>query len=447
MEKTLLYVTFWHPSGGGTGVHRTIKLTRQLAAAGWGVTVLSGPAPAGAGDDGTANFESVTARGFFAPKAGPTVVAPKPPAATSPDRPSWLRARLREAVFFPDPQILWTPSGFAAARRALRGRRVSLVFCSGPPFSVFLLGRMLASRFRAPLVLDYRDVWLDHPWWPVPGWRKRADAWLERRILSRAQLVIANHERMKEMFLARNPQIAGRCLVLPNGYDPEELGPPVRPAWRPGQRFEIVYSGTLYGPVEGKDTAGEPLSVQRPGPFLEALRRLSDRGAFGPGGVHATFVGAKPWTREAETLSACARQCGVESLVEILPRMDKKDTVPIIRRAHLLLNILYYTEAQVAQKIYDYIHLEIPVLSLLRDTRPNEEITRRAGAGPIVDPGDTPGIASAIESILSAYERGTPFGRGDRAFIETFDVRGQAALLAQRLDQIVHAWPAPGTSR
>src|SRR5207247_7113927 len=181
-----------------------------------------------------------------------------------------------------------------------------------------------------------------------------------------ADLVVANHDSMLRMLLAHTPWIADRCLVVPNGFDEDELGPPVRPAWMPGQTFEIVYAGTLYRAVAGSDGRSEPLSVQRPSGLFEALRDLADRGVFGPGGVRLTFVGAKEGTDEKANLMDCAREHGVADLVRVLPRMEKGDVVPIMRRAHLLLNILYYTEAQVAQKVYDYLHLEIPILSLFR---------------------------------------------------------------------------------
>lgn len=261
---------------------------------------------------------------------------------------------------------------------------------------------------------------------------------MERRLLAAADLVVANHESMQKALLAQVAWIADRCIVVPNGYDRDEIGTPVHPTWRPGERFEIVYAGTLYGPVADPRARSETLSVQQPTAFFDALRRLADRGVFASGGVRATFVGAKPCTHEGDRLEACARDRGVAEMVQVLSRMEKSTVIPILRQAHLLLNVLYYTEAQVAQKVYDYLHLEIPVLSLLRDSEVNAAIVRQARAGPVVDPADVAGIVQAIEGVVFDYSRGRHPIASDRAFIDRFDAGAQARLLDSRLRDLIH---------
>jgi glycosyltransferase involved in cell wall biosynthesis len=368
--------------------------------------------------------------------APPAAGGPQRTETPAPDRPSWIRRGLRQVAFIPDAELYWIPSALTALRRTLR-RPADVIFCSGPPFSVFILGRVLKGIWRAPLVLDYRDVWQNHPWWPAPRWRRQPEAWLERRLLAAADLVVANHDPMLQAILARAPRIKNHSLVVPNGFDPDELGPPVRPVWRSGRTFEIVYAGTLYRPVADPHGRSESLSVQRPEGFFTALRHLSQRGAFGPAGVRVTFAGARDGTDEGANLRDCARECGVADMVQVLPRMEKSAVAPILRRAHLLLNILYYTEAQVAQKVYDYLHLEIPILSLLRGSEVNASIVERARAGPIVDPADVTGIATAIEGLLREYAAGRHPIASDRGFIDRFDVRAQVGLLDSGLRGLV----------
>jgi glycosyltransferase involved in cell wall biosynthesis len=356
-------------------------------------------------------------------------------AASRADRPSRWRALVREMAFIPDPQLYWVPYAYRAARRALRGDPISAVLASGPPFSTFLLGRLLAARFRVPLVLDYRDVWGGHPWWPIPRWRRPLESSIEARLLRRAGLVVVNHEPMRQSLLAQYAWVENRCLVIPNGFDRDEMGDPIRPRWQAGERFEIVYAGTLYGPIPRADGADVELSVQRPREFLRAIGALARRGVFGPAGVRVTFIGASHGGPDGANLVACARAMGVADLVEVLPRADKPVVVPLLRRAHVLLNILYHTEAQVAQKVYDYLHLEIPVLSLIRGSELNVRLV--AAAGPVVDPMDAPGIERALEAIVRAYEEGRSPIRIDRGFVDQFDVSSQARTLNDRIEDLV----------
>jgi glycosyltransferase involved in cell wall biosynthesis len=448
MPRSLLYVAHPHLQGGGTGAHRTARFARFLTQAGWRVVVICGPAPGGVTRPESWPFEVVAVDGplerrCVAPSSPIAAAAPSPtpgdvaPAAvpSEPPPPSLPRRILREALFVPDPQIFWVPSAFGAARRVLGGTRPDVVLCSGPPFSTFLVGRVEKMFKGTPLVLDYRDVWQDHPWWPAPAWRRGFEAWLERRLLGAADHVIANHESMRIQLVAHAPRIAERVTVIPNGFDAEELGPPVRPAWRPGARFEMLYSGTLYGPVAGKQGPGEPLTVQRPTGLFRALRGLVHAGLLSAGGVRLTFIGARPGTGEAATLLEHARACGVADIVEVRERMEKRDVVPHLRRAHLLVNFLYHTEVQVAQKVYDYLHLEIPILSLLRASEINAAIVHGARAGPVIDPEDDAAIVAAVAAIADDYSAGRPPLSSDRAFIDQFDLRNQGG----RLDSILQA--------
>ncbi|MFQ5890740.1 MAG: hypothetical protein ACE5JR_11890, partial [Gemmatimonadota bacterium] len=165
MAGPLLYISFWHPSGGGPGTHRTARLSRNLKAAGWEVIVLCGRSH---GQDHPHRVNDVRVLPAYSPfprgrpGTGRGTDARKGPAP-------WIsaaRSLIRQAVFFPDPQVYWTPFGWATAVKSLAGRPPAALFCSGPPFSPYLLGWLLKLWWRRPLVLDYRDVWLGHPWWP-----------------------------------------------------------------------------------------------------------------------------------------------------------------------------------------------------------------------------------------------------------------------------------------
>lgn len=421
------------------------RLARRLQGDGWDVLFVTGPGSPGArwSPEGIEVIE-VQRGSSPPPPAGAAAPASEAASAAPPREPSLLRRAARQVAFVPDPQIWWIATARRAAVAALAGRRPAAIFASGPPFSIFLLGVRLARATGASLVLDYRDVWSGHPWWPIPPWRRPVERWLEGRALRRAAFVIANHERMRDLLAAGRPWLLERTLVVPNGFDPEEWGPPVRPVWSPGTRFEVAYAGTFYSATR-HDRDGEAVSVRRPVGLFTALRTLLDQGRFGAGGVRVRFVGARPGTPDAAMVRDCAERCGIAPFVEILPRQPIAAIAPLLRECHLLLNVCYYTEAQVTQKLYEYMHLEIPVLSLVRDSAPNALLAERAGVGPVVDPGDPGAIAQAIASLLEGYRRGGTPIRPDRGFIDQFDVRRQIAVLGARLRALPGAALAAGT--
>ena len=59
----------------------------------------------------------------------------------------------------PDPAVLWAPAAVLEGRRLLIELPHSAIVATGPPFSCFLIGRVLQRVSGLPLVLDYRDEW------------------------------------------------------------------------------------------------------------------------------------------------------------------------------------------------------------------------------------------------------------------------------------------------
>src|SRR5436190_13885802 len=191
-RPVLLLIAYWHPAGLTSGSPRSARLARALAAAGWRVVVLSGPRPASQPPLDSPGIEVVEVGGesrntCATSEAEPTGVDP----AQDAERPAPLWRRLaREAVFLPDPQVYWIGRAQRAVLDALGPRRVGAIIASAPPFSMFLLGRRLSRALKSPLVLDYRDVWTTHPWWPLPRWRRPLERLLEGRLLRSAALVL-----------------------------------------------------------------------------------------------------------------------------------------------------------------------------------------------------------------------------------------------------------------
>ena len=74
---------------------------------------------------------------------------------------------------WPDGMIGWLPYCLAAGRRLAKGWKPDLIFASGPPFTVLLVGFGLSKLIGVPWVVEFRDRWSDDPYYPPPGWMTR----------------------------------------------------------------------------------------------------------------------------------------------------------------------------------------------------------------------------------------------------------------------------------
>ncbi len=158
---------------------------------------------------------------------------------------------IRKVLLLPDDFADW--SGRVAKAADLKfpgGQGIQAIFCCGPPNSIYVAGLRLSRMWRKPLVIDMRD-----PWTPLYADQHQFLRWLARRTLNQeravyqeAQGIIVNTDSAANELKRRYPELAAKLVIIPNGFDPEDLnwqhGPALR---RPGEAVETVHILNLGG--------------------------------------------------------------------------------------------------------------------------------------------------------------------------------------------------------
>jgi glycosyltransferase involved in cell wall biosynthesis len=255
----------------------------------------------------------------------------------------------------------------------LRDADYDVVLATAPPIAAALAAR-LAKRRGVPLVVELRDLWAGNPAYDASG---RLLTAVESRLLQPAAAVIAVTPEAALDLARRHPELAGRVVTLPNGFEPEllERRLPDRPLGAP---IEILHSGTLL--------ASRPL-----GPLLSALARQP------PGSFRLVLHGYLSPESAEEIARAPA---GVE--VEVAPPSTWEDAVERIASADVCL-VTQSRDAgdatAVAGKVYEYLALGRPVLCLSHGGA-TSSLLRRLGAGGLaVDLDDDRGIDAALARL------------------------------------------------
>ena len=248
----ILYISFFFPPSRASGVYRARATANYLAAHDWDVTVCAAPMrflkAIGSADE--ALSETVDPR-VEVHRPGMDMFRWEDDVR----RFGWFRRTfpvLAKAVHdkrqsFGFPEEAYASWGRATARTALRlhaRRRFDVVLATGNPFAAFAAARTFGRLANVPYALDYRDSWTlnlftDQPKYPDghPAW-----AW-ERRLLKDASAAVFVNEALRRWHAERYPELAGKMMVVLNGWDPDLLT--VRdtgPAHRP---LRFGYLGTL----------------------------------------------------------------------------------------------------------------------------------------------------------------------------------------------------------
>ena len=89
---------------------------------------------------------------------------------------------------------------------------------------------------------DFRDLWVDNPYYNEPGWRRPLDAILERYILRRSAGLVTVSPIWAEQLRRRHGK---PVTVVYNGYAAEDF-PPHAPRDETGEFLTIRYLGSIY---------------------------------------------------------------------------------------------------------------------------------------------------------------------------------------------------------
>lgn len=282
----VLVIAYYFPPMGLSGIQRTLKFVKYLPEYGWHPTVLTiTPHAYFAFDDSF--LDELEGRPVEIWRTDPggvfSVLGKRRTVSLSNERLRKALNRISQFFFIPDNKIGWRKQvlGFLEGKDL---SRFSMVHATAPPFTDHLIGLEIKRRYGLPLVVDFRDAWVEYPyhmyWTP---WHRRRHEALERSVVAGADAVITTNRYVRGLLAARSndPEVDKRLHVITQGYDrddferapsptaaaPEAGAPaPVPLPESDGRTINFVYTGIFY---EDRDPmilfrALTALKVERP---------------------------------------------------------------------------------------------------------------------------------------------------------------------------------------
>jgi glycosyltransferase involved in cell wall biosynthesis len=432
-RRRVLFIAYTFPPIGGAGVQRTTKFVKYLADYGWDASVLtveggsvpvwdnsfSGDIPASA-----IVRRAKTLEPSYATKASADGAPPRGLLSSLTRGGRRMVHSAGRAILQPDAQVLWMPHAWKHGRRLLDETPHDAIIATGPPFSCFLLGTMLARRSGLPLVLDYRDEWdLSNRYYEnrQPGWYAEAvQQRMQRWVLRNASAVLATTEASAAALTERMQQagVSRRAGWIYNGYDPSDFDH-VSVAPRNPDAFRLVYTGTLWN----------LMSVQ---PLLEAVRRISASAPALAARLEIVIAGRR--TDDQEKLLEGFR--GLPCRLTTHSYLDHDAALGLMCSADalcLLLADLPGADRWVPAKTFEYMATGRPILAVvppgeLRSLLHNHDAT-------VIGPEDVDTFAAILSDRLAAHVNGRVAAAGERCR-SPHSRRVQAGELAQMLERM-----------
>ena len=155
-----------------------------------------------------------------------------------------------------------------------------MVFATAPPYTDFLIGQEVKKKYKIPLVIDYRDAWVDSPvlnFYPTPFHRKSNEK-LEKKVLKDANIVLTTNRRVKEMIIRRYEDTKYNDVkIFTHGFDSEDFENALTKKLPLTNKMRITYSGSFY--------------TRNPKFYFNAIRKFFDMNPNARNKVEFLFLG------------------------------------------------------------------------------------------------------------------------------------------------------------
>lgn len=269
---------------------------------------------------------------------------------------------LRRLAGWPDHQSGWLPDALRQGRRLIAAQRPDVILATVPPHSGLLVAESLHRASGVPWVAEFRDLWVDHPYYDGHGLRKRLDRHAERKALSTAAGLVTVTDGWRRMLAQTWPGTPVR--LVRNGFEDIPGDAPAAPS-PPDTPLTLVYAGVLYG------------DKRDPRPLFAALARLTpeDRAR-----VEVHFYGSEKPAIEA---MAAAHDLG-EPTVTVHDAVPRDRLLALQRRADLLVLLRWDDPREdhvLAGKLFEYIGCRRPIVSVGSTTGEAADLIRDGGLG------------------------------------------------------------------
>jgi glycosyltransferase involved in cell wall biosynthesis len=234
-------------------------------------------------------------------------------------------------------------------------------------------------------------------------------------VVESAAVVILNTSRALEAVRFRYRDLpSDKFRVIPNGYDPTDFesladrNSSATPSPGSSGPLRIVHTGAFYG-------------KRNVDALIHAIGDLVVDGRIGRDDLRVELIGAARGNRSRESDLAASR--GISDVVRALPRVPHDECLRQMADADLLL--LVQTEAPlcIPGKLYEYIAIGRPILTLSADGA-TADVVAEYSLGQCVDPSDPESLRGCLALLVQQHRTGgIPMPKGSA--IPRFDGKRQ----------------------
>lgn len=291
----------------------------------------------------------------------------------APNRLQAFKDFIYNACYFPDQAGPWILPAIKAGRKIIQDNNIDVIFATGSPWSALITGYYLSKLSGKPLIVDFRDPWINNPFHHSKGrLLDRLASNIEAKIVAHASVTSLNTDALRKDFLQRYWDIPeDRFVVLPNGFDESDFHDVKSESGNVETNLiTLCHTGFLYG-------------VRDPAVLLEAIRS-ANKILTGSGNRKFRFLQVGNVSLDYSIEERFADLISEGSLV-LTPPTSYRKCLATLSSADFVVNVQPNTNTQVPSKLYDYLALRKPIINITPPSGALGRLVSEKGLGDLFD--------------------------------------------------------------
>lgn len=324
---------------------------------------------------------------------------------------------IKDFILSPDIQLYWCIKTLPKALAIIRKEKIETVYCSGSPFSLFVLGLWLKKLAKVRLVIDYRDPWSSNPSQVIQSViRQKRNLILESKVLNVADMVIVtSHKMVKELKEIKENL---NYTIIPNGFDVDEFkninyNLPIN---------KEIFTFGYCGKFDILDNTYNPeIIINILNKFDEKYPKLAKK-------IRFMIIG-----KINSATNEFINKTGYDKFI-FKGYMKKQDTINELSKCDAFIHFYYPNELNdvMSLKLFEYTQLKKPILSISTVESLIGEFLDKSSTGFIVNNNDIEEAVNMLHKIL--HTNLTEFREGvDEDYLHNYDITKLTKKLAEVL--------------
>lgn len=323
--------------------------------------------------------------------------------------------------YVPDTKIRWYKNAINdIIGRVLEKEEIDLIFSTSYPYTDHLIALEIKKRTNKPWVVDLRDPWVGNKFIydRYNEKRKAKERELEAEVIKYADKVLNVTKDITDMYIDRYPEYKDKFITITNGFDVSDKVEDETPS----EKFIINYSGIV---ADG----------QSPELFLKAVEELIKNNDDFKSDLLVKFTGTI-----VDKYSYLFKNPVIKDNIEINGYASHNVVLKYMKEASINLVILPDTEESkgiYTGKIFDYILSEKPILGIMPLGGVASDLINSKGIGVAVDYNDFNGIKDFIEKTYLTWKNGGSLNNSAITKCIEFERRSLTKQLSDVFDELL----------